>query len=86
MRVRLAGAIVLTIGGLTIAGGGERSADPAEQIAELQAIKRSLSPAERKLDIEIAVDLRAAKTRLKSGLIEVDIVPDERRTSTSRSA
>ena len=51
------------------------AADPAEQIAELQAIKRSLSPAERKLDSRIAVDLKTAKTRLKSGLTEVDIVP-----------
>ncbi len=74
MHVRLAGAIAMTIGGLAMAvPEGARGADPGEQIAALQAIKRSLSPAERKLDSRIAVDLR--KGRLKSGLVEVDIVP-----------
>ena len=76
MRVRLAGAIVLMIGGLTIPGVAN-AADPGEQIAELQAIKRSLSPAERKLDSKIAVDLERTKGRLKSGLTEVDIVPTQ---------
>ena len=75
MRVRLAGAIAMTIGGLAMAvPEGARGADPGEQIAALQAIKRSLSPAERKLDSRIAVDLRRRR-RLKSGLAEVDIVP-----------
>ena len=74
MRVRLAGAIVMTIGGLAMAvPEGARGADPGEQIAALQAIKRSLTPAERKLDSRLAVDLRTS--RLKSGLVEVDIVP-----------
>ena len=45
MRVRLAGAIVLTIGGLARSGGWRTPPIPREQIAELQAIKRSLSPA-----------------------------------------
>ena len=59
MHVRLAGAIAMTIGGLAMAvPEGARGADPGEQIAALQAIKRSLSPAERKLDSRIAVDLR----------------------------
>ena len=48
------------------------AADPAEQIAELQAIKRSLSPGERKLDSRMAVDARRPRSRL-SGLTEVDI-------------
>ena len=60
MRVRLAGAIAMTIGGLAMAvPEGARGADPGEQIAALQAIKRSLSPAERKLDSRLAVDLRS---------------------------
>ena len=62
------------------------AADPAEQIAELQAIKRSLSPAERKLDSRIAVDLKTAKTRLKSGLTEVDIVPTRTRRGPDGAA
>jgi subtilisin-like proprotein convertase family protein len=75
VRVRLAGAIVMTIGGLAmVVPEGARAADPAEQIAALQAIKRSLTPAERKLDSRLAVDLRTSP-RLKSGLVEVDIVP-----------
>lgn len=70
-----AGAVVLAIGGLAAAAAPAAGAqDPAEQIAELQAIKRSLSPAERKLDSQLAVELRAKpKLRLKSGLVEVDI-------------
>ena len=73
MRVRLAGAIVGTIGGLAMAAPAARGADPGEQIAALQQIKQSLTPAERKLDSRFAVELRT--TRLKSGLVEVDIVP-----------
>ena len=73
MRVRLAVAIVGTIGGLAMAAPAARGADPGEQIAALQKIKQSLTPAERKLDSRIAVDLRT--TRLKSGTVEVDIVP-----------
>ena len=84
MRVRLAGAIAMTIGGLAMAvPEGARGADPGEQIAALQAIKRSLSPAERKLDSRIAVDLR--KGRLKSGLVEVDIVAHQRGCGPRRS-
>ena len=50
MRVRLAGAIVMTIGGLAMAvPDGARGADPGEQIAALQEIKPSLKPAELNL-------------------------------------
>ena len=78
MRVRLAGAIVMTIGGLAMAvPDGARGADPGEQIAALQELKRSLTPAERKLDSKLAVDVRTVRGRLKSGLVEVDIVPTD---------
>lgn len=73
MRARLAGAIVITIGGF--AAPAAQAADPAQEIAELQAIKRSLTPAERKLDSRIAVALKTKgkKVPLRSGLTEVDI-------------
>jgi hypothetical protein len=71
MRVRWAGMIVLTIGGLAMAGPGTaRGADPGEQIARLQAIKRELTPTERKLESRLAVDLH---NRVKAGTAEVDI-------------
>ena len=61
MHLRRAGTIVLTIGGLTMAGAGTaRAADPGDQIARLQAIKRDLTPTERKVDSRLAVIARAA--------------------------
>ena len=74
MHVRVAGAIVLAIGGLATAASRAQAADPGEQIAALQAIKKTLTSAERKLDSQIAVDLRR---RAKSGLTEVDITTTE---------
>src|SRR5689334_3094593 len=70
MRMRVAGAVALAIGGLGISSPAVRAADPGEQIAALQAIKRNLSPAERKLDSRLAVDLRRTKVRQT---VEVDI-------------
>src|SRR4051794_17967777 len=71
MRVRRGGAIVLTIGGLLLSGEPARAADPGAQIAHLQAIKRGLTPAERKLDSRLAVALHG---RVKPGATtEVDI-------------
>ena len=59
---------------------GSAGADPGEQIAALQKIKRSLSPAERKLDSRLAVDLR-----LKSlSTMEVDIAVPARTWIWSR--
>ena len=73
MHLRRAGTIVLTIGGLATAGAGTgtaRAADPGEQIARLQAIKRELTPPERKVDSRLAVALH---NRVKAGTAEVDI-------------
>ncbi|MDA0164804.1 S8 family serine peptidase [Solirubrobacter ginsenosidimutans] len=72
MHLRRAGTIVLTIGGLAVAGGAAtaRAADPGEQIARLQAIKHDLTPPERKVDSRLAVDLH---NRVKAGTAEVDI-------------
>src|SRR4051812_43233996 len=69
MGVRWAGAIAGAIAGLAFSAPAVRAADPGEQIAALQKIKRSLSPAERKLDSRLAVDLRAKKVTT----VEVDI-------------
>src|SRR4051794_9723464 len=71
MRVRWAGTIVLTIGGLALAApAAANAADPGKEIARLQAIKRELTPAERKVDSRLAVDLHQ---RVKAGTTEVDI-------------
>ena len=63
---------------------GARAADPGEQIAALQAIKRSLSPAERKLDSRLAVDL--APRPPEAGMTEVDIAPDGPDVGLDRAA
>jgi subtilisin-like proprotein convertase family protein len=83
-----AGGLVLAGAGSAAAAGGTLNARAADQIAALQRIKTSLTPAERKLDSRLAVALRlgsapsarSALPRLrtgvavaKSGLIEVDI-------------
>ena len=70
MRVRWAGAIALSIATFGMSAAGARAADPGEQIAALQDLKRSLSPAERKLDSRLAVDLR---TKQAARTVEVDI-------------
>src|SRR3954465_13821123 len=69
MRVRWAGVIALSIAAFGVCAAEVRAADPAEQIAALQKIKRSLSPAERKLDSRLAVDLRTKKPTT----VDVDI-------------
>ena len=55
MGVRWAGTIACDRN-IRQSAAGARAADPGEQIAALQKIKRSLSPAERKLDSRLAVD------------------------------
>jgi subtilisin-like proprotein convertase family protein len=70
MRMHVTGAVALAIGGLGLSSPAVRAADPGEQIAALQAIKRNLTPAERKLDSRLAVDLRRSKIRTT---VEVDI-------------
>src|SRR5215218_488028 len=70
MGVRWAGAIAMAIAGLALSAPAVRAADPGEQIAALQDLKRSLSPAERKLDSRLAVDLR---TKRAARTVEVDI-------------
>jgi len=69
MRVRWAGAIAVSVAAFGMSAAGARGADPGEQIAALQKIKRSLSPAERKLDSRLAVDLRTKKV----ATVDVDI-------------
>jgi subtilisin-like proprotein convertase family protein len=69
MRVPRAGAIAMAIAGLALSAPAARAADPGQQIAALQKIKRSLSPAERKLDSRLAVDLRGKP----AGRVEVDV-------------
>ena len=53
------GAVALAAVG--IAAPARASSDPGQQIAALQAIKRSLTPGERKLDSKLAVALRQRK-------------------------
>jgi subtilisin-like proprotein convertase family protein len=67
MNVRMAGAV---LAGFVLASGGTARADEWDQIAALQRIKASLTPAERKLDSNLAVDLR---TGAASGTTMVDI-------------
>src|SRR3954447_25015626 len=69
MRVRWVGTIALLVAAFGISAAGAQAADPAQQIAALQKIKRSLSPAERKLDSRLAVDLRTKKPTT----VDVDI-------------
>ena len=71
MRARWAGTIVLTIGGLLLSQPAANAADPLEQIEPPAGDQRGLSPAERKLDSRLAVDLHG---RTKAGTTEVDIV------------
>jgi len=63
----MAGAVGLVLAG---ALAGTARADEWDQIAALQRIKASLTPAERKLDSRLAVELKQGKT---SGTREVDI-------------
>src|SRR3954452_3630546 len=69
-NVGMAGAICLTI---ACAAAGTARADEWDQIAALQRIKASLTPAERKLDSRLAVELKQGAT---SGTREVDIRGD----------
>jgi subtilisin-like proprotein convertase family protein len=69
MGVRSAAAIAVAIAVFGMSAAPVRAADPGAQIAALQKIKRSLSPAERKLDSKLAVDLRTKK----AGTVDVDI-------------
>src|SRR3954452_20835685 len=69
MGVRSAGAIAVAIAVFGMSAAQARAADPGAQIAALQKIKRSLSPAERKLDSKLAVDLRTKKV----STVDVDI-------------
>lgn len=66
----MAGAVGLVLAG---ALAGTARADEWDQIAALQRIKASLTPAERKLDSRLAVELKQGKT---SGTREVDIRGD----------
>src|ERR1700754_4731168 len=59
MNVRMAGAVLAAF---MLAGTGTARADEWDQIAALQRIKASLTPAERKLDSNLAVDLRTGAT------------------------
>ena len=71
MRLRVAGAAGLAVTlGCALPAGAAAKQDPAKQIAELQSIKRSLSPGERKLDGKLAVKLRQKQL---GGTTEVDI-------------
>src|SRR3954466_10792444 len=69
MGVRSARAIAMAIAALSMSSAPARAADPGQQIAALQKIKRSLSPAERKLDSKLAVDLWTKKV----STVDVDI-------------
>src|SRR3954465_9563829 len=69
-NVGMAGAICLT---LACAAAPSARADEWDQIAALQRIKASLTPAERKLDSRLAVQLKQGAT---SGTREVDIRGD----------
>src|SRR4051794_33270830 len=69
MGVRWAGAIAVAVIGSAFSAPAVRAADPGEQIAALEKIKRSLSPAERKLDSRLAVDLRTKQVTT----VDVDI-------------
>jgi subtilisin family serine protease len=69
-NVGMAGAICLTI---ACAAAPAARADEWDQIAALQRIKASLTPAERKLDSRLAVQLKQGAT---SGTREVDIRGD----------
>ena len=67
MHIRMAGAVGLVLAG---ALAGTARADEWDQIAALQRIKASLTPAERKLDSRVAVELKRGTA---SGTREVDI-------------
>src|SRR3954452_10143811 len=69
-NVGMAGAICLTI---ACAAAGTARADEWDQIAALQRIKASLTPAERKLDSRLAVQLKQGTA---AGTREVDIRGD----------
>src|SRR5690348_14362530 len=69
-NVGMAGAICLTI---ACAAAPSARADEWDQIAALQKIKASLTPAERKLDSRLAVQLKQGKA---TGAREVDIRGD----------
>ena len=59
MHVRLAGAVALaTVGIAALSPAARANTDPGKEIAALQAIKRSLTAGERKLDSRLAVALR----------------------------
>src|SRR3954462_1217829 len=66
-NVGMAGAICLTI---ACAAAGTARADEWDQIAALQRIKASLTPAERKLDSRLAVQIKHGPA---TGTREVDI-------------
>ena len=68
MSLRLAGvgvaaAAILGLGAQSAAADTKLTDKVARQIAELQQLKRSLSPAERKLDSRLAVRLRRHKAQ-----------------------
>src|SRR4051794_29277814 len=65
----MAGAVALAAVGIA-APTARANSDPGKEIAALQAIKRSLTPGERKLDSRLAVALRERKA---APTTEVDI-------------
>ena len=81
LHVRLAGVALVATAGLCASSVAQAKVDPLQQIARLQAIKRDLTPGERKLDSRMAVALRS-KQPVSS---EVDItVRDAKADLTER--